>query len=533
MNRKIIIFGIDGASLDFIFSQIEKGALTNFQRLIEDGSWGRLCSTVIPNSSVAWTTFMTGKNPGKHGIHDFFHLKKGAIKFVSFSDIEDKPFWDVLGDAGKKSFVINCPLTYPPKIENGIMVSGFQTPPNRKDFVCPTDFWKEIDNVSPGYKVYPQINIGKDLRGHIKEIDKVLKSQLDLVWHIFKKKDWDLLVYVMQNIDALQHFLWNYIDKTHTQYKFDSFFSNVLFKFYNILDEFLGRIISSMDEDTCLFIVSDHGVGKAEKQFFLNNWLLKNKYLFLRSKSPTNMKKALMKLGICEADFYNIFVADNPIAKVVNSLIKGKRRAKKSRIFYTVKDIDWDRTLAHGVNTNQIFINSKSDYENTRNDLIEKLKGIKNPYKDKPLIDMIYKKEDVFFGDRLSSLPDIVYSCDGFEIVSPGEYKVTSPFVFDNTDWTGDHRLDGILFCYGKGVRKGFEVKDARIEDIPSTVIAISEGLVPEDFDGKVLKEMFSKGFLGEIRKQKIFTKKRQKGKGYSVSQEAEVKKTLESLGYI
>lgn len=534
MSKRVFVFGIDSATLDIIVPEVKKGNLKNFGRLLKDGSWGELRSTAISNSSVAWTSFMTGKNPGRHGINNFFSVDKERLKFISFSDIEDRPFWDILADRGKKSYLINCPLTYPPKVKDGVMVSGFQTPLDKKDFVYPEDFWSDIKRVSPGYKVYPSTNIKKDLRGHIEEIDSVLKSQLDLVMYVFKEKKWDTLVYVMQNIDALQHFLWRYIDKNHSRYRYDEFFSKALFRFYNILDDFLGKLMDAMDDDTYLMVMSDHGVGKSEKEFFLNNWLLKNGYLFLKNRPSTNFKKFLMGMGLCEADFYNFFVAHNPLVKLVNFLTGSKNRGSKSRTFYTLKDIDWEKTRAHAINVNQVYITSGSrDHEGLRDELVAKLKKIKHPYKKGFLISEIYKREDVFFGEKLSQMPDIIYTCDNGEIVSPGGDKATSPRIFDKTCWSGDHRPNGILFCYGRCIKKGFKIENARIVDVASTVIALLLGVVPEDFDGKVLEEIFEPGILGDVKRESISTKKIERGRSYTDSQQEQVKKTLESLGYL
>lgn len=538
MSRKIIIIGIDGASLDLILPRIEQYNLRNFKRLLQEGTYGLLRSTFIANSASAWTTFMTGKNPGKHGIYDFFNAEHYSPKCVYFSDVEDKPFWDVLATKGRKSYIINVPLTYPPKIDNGVLISGLQTPPDKKDFIYPGDFWSEVRKVSPEYKVFPSADPKKDLRAHIKEIDMVLNSQMKLVLHILKRQSWDLICYVVQNTDTLQHYLWNYIDKTHSRYKYDVILNKALFELYKKIDEFIGCIIESMDDDTCLMVMSDHGAGKVEKHFLVNNWLLQNKFLSLKNNIATDFKKFMMRFGVCDADLHNFFIAGNPL----NTLGVGRKRKRRDRVFYKMNDIDWSRTKAYGMNVNQLFINlkdresqgiinAKDDYASLTNELIEKLKKIKHPYKNKPLIDKIYKKDDIFFGEKMHKMPDIIFICDEFEIISPGGYKVASPHIFDNLSWTGDHRLHGMLLCYGKNIKKNTKIEGANIEDVPSTVMALLEGMVPEDFDGKVLSDIFLDKRFENVKKESILTKKEAKNNIYQ--DDEKIKAVLESLGYL
>ena len=71
-RAKIIVLGLDGASPDLIFPWIKEGKLPTFKMLMERGVYGSLCSTIPPVTGAAWPSFMTGKNPGKHGVFDFF-----------------------------------------------------------------------------------------------------------------------------------------------------------------------------------------------------------------------------------------------------------------------------------------------------------------------------------------------------------------------------------------------------------------------------------------------------------------------------
>jgi predicted AlkP superfamily phosphohydrolase/phosphomutase len=138
-QRKVIVIGLDGATLDLILPWVQKGLLPNFQRIIKKGIWGHLTSTIPPFTAPAWTSFMTGKNPGKHGIYDFMVREPGTYtsSSVNASFCDADSLWRIIGSEGKKVGVINVPMTYPPEEVNGFLISGMLTPSNTDTFSHP------------------------------------------------------------------------------------------------------------------------------------------------------------------------------------------------------------------------------------------------------------------------------------------------------------------------------------------------------------------------------------------------------------
>ncbi|HLA48241.1 MAG TPA: alkaline phosphatase family protein, partial [Nitrospinota bacterium] len=129
-SKKVFILGLDGATFNILKPMLEKGRLPTFSRIMKEGSHCELNSTIISNSAPAWTSFATGKNPGKHSISGFTRLLPNSyqLKLLSGSDNRAKSLWELLGEHGKQSIVMNIPMTYPPKKINGILISGLDTP---------------------------------------------------------------------------------------------------------------------------------------------------------------------------------------------------------------------------------------------------------------------------------------------------------------------------------------------------------------------------------------------------------------------
>jgi len=132
---KVLVIGLDGATFDLIKPFAAQGQLPHLKKLMDAGAWSELSSTIPPVTASAWTSFMTGKNPGAHGLFDFMQRRKGSYDLVPVSSGErdGKTLWEVAGDAGRKVIVMGVPVTYPPTPVNGLLVTGMLTPRGAKN----------------------------------------------------------------------------------------------------------------------------------------------------------------------------------------------------------------------------------------------------------------------------------------------------------------------------------------------------------------------------------------------------------------
>ena len=145
--NKVLVIGLDGATFDIILPWIKQGKLPNFEKLISEGSYGNLTSTLPTVSPVAWTSFATGVNPGKHGIFGF--LTDYESTPVTRIDIKSKTFWEIASENGKRVIIMNVPMTYPPEEINGIIISGYESP-EEEIFTYPENLTEEL--IAKGYK---------------------------------------------------------------------------------------------------------------------------------------------------------------------------------------------------------------------------------------------------------------------------------------------------------------------------------------------------------------------------------------------
>src|SRR5918993_6123991 len=114
---RVFIVGWDGATFDLIRPWIDDGRLPNLARVIANGVHGPLRSTIPPWSFQAWTSFMTGKNPGQHGVYDFFRTPEGTydLEFVNAGHRRGgATLWQILSEAGRKVIANGISRTLPP-----------------------------------------------------------------------------------------------------------------------------------------------------------------------------------------------------------------------------------------------------------------------------------------------------------------------------------------------------------------------------------------------------------------------------------
>lgn len=152
--KRVVILGLDGMEPTLADRFMAEGSMPNLKKLAEMGTYKRLGTTAPPLSPVAWSTFLTGCNPGKHNVFDFLTRdRRNYLPLLSSVDIREpsrvwkigkykiplgkanirmlrkgKPFWTTLGEHGIFSSVIRVPITFPPEPFRGVLLSAMCVP---------------------------------------------------------------------------------------------------------------------------------------------------------------------------------------------------------------------------------------------------------------------------------------------------------------------------------------------------------------------------------------------------------------------
>ena len=510
-----MVIGLDGATLDLIEGWALGGHLPVFLKIMNQGIYGKLRSVMPVLSSAAWTSFMTGVNPGKHGIYDFVRRDVDSYRLrpVHRGHIKAPTFWKILGDHGYKVGIINIPMTYPPEEVNGFLVSGLGTP-NYRPFTHPPELTKNLREL--GYQVNRSIHYqpGHEEK-YLAEIRKFAKRQFDVAVKLMKEQPWDLLINVFFDTDQISHFFWHFMDSRHPAHKkTDATYANAILDFYKTLDSYVGELIELAGPDTNVLIVSDHGFGPFYKDVALNEWLRQHGYLTLHGEIPqlNGHRKLLANMGLTRQNISarlrssGLGFVENWIKEILDDRIELLPRSQQAEF---PQAINWSSTRAYSFGfQGQIYINLKgrepqgivnpgAEYEQTCQQIISELASLTDPDDGKPVIDAIYRKEDLFNGLYRDIAPDLVlvmrnltYNTRvGYEFGSMPGSIITIPKGYE----TGGHQLDGVLMAQGPDVLSSGKMdQPASILDIAPTILSLMGIPVPSYMDGKILNDCFA-----------------------------------------
>ena len=113
MSRRVVVLGLDGVPYSYVRELFAAGELPNLRAIVAEGALAQM-DTTLPNvSSVAWASFMTGQNPGKHNIYGFVDRKPGELKVFlpPARNLRSPALWETLSRAGKRVFAMTVPVT--------------------------------------------------------------------------------------------------------------------------------------------------------------------------------------------------------------------------------------------------------------------------------------------------------------------------------------------------------------------------------------------------------------------------------------
>jgi predicted AlkP superfamily phosphohydrolase/phosphomutase len=281
---KILVLGLDCAAPELLLGYDDLG---NIRRLMEAGAYGRLESVIPPITVPAWMCLATSQDPGSLGVYGFRNRvdhSYGGLSIATSRSITEPAIWDQLAREGKRSIIIGLPPGYPPRRINGLFVSCFLTPDTEKNvFTHPAELSQEIRQLVGHYPVDVQGFRTDDKTWLRDQIFAMSRVQFQVVRHLLQTKDWDYFHFVDIGLDRIHHGFWKYHDPEHVLHEPDSPFRTTVHDYYRHLDEEIGRVLELVSDETIVLLVSDHGAQRLDGGFCVNEWLVREGLLVLKS----------------------------------------------------------------------------------------------------------------------------------------------------------------------------------------------------------------------------------------------------------
>lgn len=560
-QQKVMVIGLDGATWSVLRPRMESGLMPNLRAIVEQGAHGNLRSIFPPETPAAWPSFMTGKNPGKHGVFDFlvYDPEMKTHHPVSARRRHGKTLWEYLSEAGKTCLVLNVPTTYPVIPIKGAMISDFLTPGDARDYTHPPELAEELEKKYGRYPLWFEhmqfvvAHSPKNADKYLTELEQADRIKFETCADLFDRYQPDFTVLHIWGTDRLQHEVWHWFDKTHPAYdeKMAKQFGPRIEAYWKMIDDHIGRLAAKVGDDGIVFVISDHGFGPTHYFIDLNSWLLREGFIVLKQSLRVKLKYTLWRLGFTP---HNLTRVLNPLFRFA-MLIRAKApfdylRKISGTIdlpgFLGFDDIDWTKTKAYApYGWSGIFINTvgirpngsvpPEEYDAVRDAIVARLKELRNPYTGEKVPGPIYTKQEMYHGPFTPYAPDIMplpldhcympVCFFGFASHSP---------VYRNITLYGNHIMDGILMVRGKGIRRT-QVSGAQLIDIAPTVLYLLGHPVPTDMDGKVLTDLIEPHRLQEspIRYMEPSDAAGTSAPALTAEEEAELEKRLIGLGYL
>jgi predicted AlkP superfamily phosphohydrolase/phosphomutase len=337
----MLVVGIDGATLDLIKPWAQRGYLPCLGRLIREGVYGYLESTLNFHSASAWTSIITGANRGKHGVFSFSYRNPCTREFrlITSKDRRTGAFWDHVPDL--RVGLVNIPMTYPVKEINGVMVAGIGAPTIDSPGACypPTILKDVLQNHAASYKIAPPATmlLRRDKELAIQAWLKVMEMRGLLARHLLQREYFDLFMIVFTATDWVQHFFWHELfdERALTQSGTTPRQDSAVFIIYRAIDEELQKLIGSAADDVPILIVSDHGFGHQQGAVYaLESWFVQEGFLSLRRDAVSNARRYSLEFA---AGFMRSFqnsmprVVKEPLRKLLYSILQAMISRSGSR----------------------------------------------------------------------------------------------------------------------------------------------------------------------------------------------------------
>jgi predicted AlkP superfamily phosphohydrolase/phosphomutase len=542
--RRAYVIGFDGATWRFIRPLVERGEMPNFQRLMAEGSYGDLMSTVPFQSAAAWVTFMTGKNSGKHGVYMFQDYDALSYSYVGRTAnsryFSGQTIFDVVGRMGGTVTCVRVPMTHPAWPINGRMVSGFPTPGNTPESFYPPELREEL-----GSSAQPEQSDFRDLS--TEQQAATLGAQMEHLSELVSRlmeKEHDLFMVVHRISDEVHHFFIGFVDPRTPAYDAEKAarYGHLVDHFYRKMDETLGETLDRLGPEDTIFVISDHGGNiTPPRQLNLNVWLAQQGLLTPRSETKSLKARAYA---------LNQKLLPAPLRSALRRRAPRAVRGELQQAWQGLQQIDFASTQAYhfpmkcpplaGIVINlrgrqeQGVVAPEEEYEVLRERIMHDLSELRDPHTGDQVVLRVFKREDLYQGPFVDRAPDIVVWCN--ELYKEGPLAV-GPIIgeapYDElVQVPGSHDEKGIFLAMGPGIARGRVLEGARLIDVPPTILHAMELPVPSDMDGHVLSELFTERDRVVASVDLALTRQTEES-FLSEDEERQIKEKLKGWGYL
>lgn len=492
-----LLIGLDGATFTILDILMEQGVMPFLSDFVRQGVRAELRSTVNPLTPPAWTTLMTGRTPGNHGIIDFIWAEQRTtdhyFTLYNFRDIQCETIWSMVSRQGGRVCSLNFPIMAPPPAVNGFVVPGLVS-------------WKHLRRSTHPQEIYEELKTIPDFNPREFAWDFALEKEaakgvpaeefenwvyfhrrreqhwFNITRQIMSKGQLDLAAILFDGMDKMLHIGWRLLDPacfSGTLSDEDNKVREHILGYFRDLDGFLADLCEMAGPDARVVLASDHGFGPAYEVFRVNTWLEQEGYLVWKDLESSDAKTQQSVQRLVDQHFVHL---------------------------------DWEKTTAYARSTtsNGIYIRQAKSgndfgvpadkYEVFRNELRDKLLKVENPDTGRTIVKQVFTREEAYPGANNGQAPDLTLVMRDHSFIS---ILRKEPCVATRPHPEGTHYPQGVFIARGPGFPQGVTASEFSICDI-TPILLYSLGLpISEDIEGRIPPGVFEEACLKEtpIRK--------------------------------
>ncbi|MCU1273277.1 MAG: type phosphodiesterase/nucleotide pyrophosphatase [Bryobacterales bacterium] len=493
MSVKTLLIGLDGATFSVLDPLLEQGHMPFLKSFLAGGIRAGLRTIVPPLTPPAWTSLMTGRTPGQHGVFDFFRMESDGsrhIRFFNSNDVQCDTIWSLASNQGLRVTALNFPAMFPaPKI-SGHVVPGW-VPWKQLRLAC----WPEglLDRLKsiPGFN---QRELAMDIKLEEKATEGCSDYEEYAPWielHIRREQNWfailrhlvkedpsELTAILFDGVDKLQHLCWRFLrpeDDRPLETEQELRLRELCLEYFRKLDTLLEQLCDLAGPEATVLMASDHGFGPTYDVFHVNAWLEQRGYLAWSDAARSHDSQGAL-LGVGQVARHTWLM-------------------------------DWNRTKAFAATptSNGIYIlvnrdgNSPgidpSEYHSFRERLKDELLSFRDAPGGAPVITGVWTRDEAFSGPHCETAPDLTLMLRDGGLVG----ILPSPRLISRRPIVGGaHRPVGVFAARGPNLRRGMDAGELSILDVAPTVL-YSLGLpLPLEMQGRLPEEIFEGAAIKE-----------------------------------
>ncbi|MFO8080688.1 MAG: alkaline phosphatase family protein [Armatimonadota bacterium] len=517
----LLLIGVDGATPELIERLTSTGHMPNLRALMRHGIYGRLQSSVNCDPCSAWSSILTGVEPGKHGVWGLRNLRPESYQWRPANSrmLRAPTLPQMLTERGQDTGTLFVPMTFPAREAEYTTISGWLAPSiEAEGFAHPDSVAslarRKLKEIPHPLQLRAYAASGRYAEGIDLTVES-LRARASLALDLLGDRHWDFIAVNFIELDRVLRWYWHLIDRSHVDFREDLYseWGDLITEIHQVLDAQLGRLIDALEPDDHLMIVSAHGMGLNSRAQLCLPELLAHFDLVTAKSSAGGVWRRMMKT-VGDTFHDALHGLRDILPHTLADHIPAAGASSESASAEGNSWLDYERSWVIPSPDGHIYLNHEEifpdgrvgngDADRLMLQVTASLQSAIDPATGRRPLLWAQPRERVCAGPWVGQFPHIVTRWDQRRVVEgltatgrDGRVQVARPPAGGGA--SGAPAPEGILIAAGGGLRRGVRIEGAEVADIAATILHLRGERVPSYFDGAVLKQAFTDRMLQQV----------------------------------